>query len=194
LASDQSVISHALPTYSQDGAEVVVPLLRDEEFYRILFTAIQSLAKYFDTVHASFLIALQTLSEDISHVARPLSSTSSFRPYSTSTDPATISTSLFMRTPSLKSDLSAWREIFQLYVESEIFESLSERTHGERSVEDAEARLKAFSDRVASRGLGDRRTLKAKDSRVALDSFLRLNILLLNIKKACHSLFFSHVF
>ncbi|KAI0029901.1 SPX domain-containing protein [Vararia minispora EC-137] len=175
--------SGALLYAIQSGDDVLVPLPNDEEFYRILSNALQSLEQLFGSVHDNFVAALRTLSQDVSNVARPLSSTSSFHPHSHTSDPASIRTSLFFQSPSLKSDLSVWREIFQLYVEAEIFENLSERAHGERSIQDAEARLKMFSDRVASRGLGDRHTLRHKDSRAALASFLRLNLLLMNIKK-----------
>ncbi len=52
-----------------------------------------------------------------------------------------------------KSDLYAWREIFQLYVESEVFESMSERDRGERDLAETERRLSNFAERVTNRGL-----------------------------------------
>jgi len=82
-----------------------------------------------------------------------------------------------------KSDLYAWREIFQLYVESEVFESMSERDRGERDLAETERRLSNFAERVTNRGLGDSRTLKLKESREALEKFLQLNVLILNLKK-----------
>lgn len=59
-------------------------------------------------------------------------------------------------------DLYAWREVFTLWIEAEIFESGAERTRGERSVQEAERRLKAFAGEVTRRGLGDRRTFKVR--------------------------------
>lgn len=80
----------------------------------------------------------------------------------------------------------SWREIFQLYVEAEVFESVSEASRGEWSVEESEQRLKLFAERVTRRGLGDGRHLKMKHSRAALETFLELNLFILNIKKVCH--------
>lgn len=81
------------------------------------------------------------------------------------------------------SDLYSWREIFQLYIETEVFESVHELDRGERSLEESENRLKLFAERVTSRGLGDERKLKSKASRDALETFLALNVFILNIKK-----------
>lgn len=82
-----------------------------------------------------------------------------------------------------KKDLYAWREIFTLWIEAEIFESSAERTRGERTVEQAEVRLQKFADEVIKRGLGDRRTLRGKKARGAWEEFLRLNVLLLDLKR-----------
>jgi hypothetical protein len=68
-------------------------------------------------------------------------------------------------------------------VEAEVFESVSEASRGERSVDESEHRLKLFAERVTQRGLGDGRKLKLKQSRAALETFLELNVFILNIKK-----------
>ncbi|KAF9025381.1 hypothetical protein BDP27DRAFT_1009038 [Rhodocollybia butyracea] len=74
-------------------------------------------------------------------------------------------TSLTLLTWLLRSDLSSWREIFQRYINSKAFESLYE------------------AHAVSSRGLGDKWKLKLKQSHEALQSFLELNMFILNIKK-----------
>lgn len=66
-----------------------------------------------------------------------------------------------------------------------MFESVSEASRGERSVDESEHRLKLFAERVTKRGLGDGRKLKLKQSRAALETFLELNVFILNIKKVC---------
>lgn len=71
----------------------------------------------------------------------------------------------------------------QIYVESEVFEDMSETHRGERSVEEAEKRLALFAERLTARGLGDGRKLKLKQSREALETFLQLNVFILNVKK-----------
>jgi len=86
-----------------------------------------------------------------------------------------------------KSDLYSWREIFQLYMEAEVFESMRERDRGERSVEECERRLGLFVDRVTRRGQeqgqGQGQWMKSKQGRYALSRFLQMNALILDIKK-----------
>jgi len=82
-----------------------------------------------------------------------------------------------------QSDLYSWREIFQLYVEAEVFESVGESTRGEWTVEESEKRLQLFAERITKRGLGDHRKFKLKQSVEALETFLNLNLFILNIKK-----------
>lgn len=70
-----------------------------------------------------------------------------------------------------------------MYIEAEVFESVHELDRGERTVEESENRLKLFAERITSRGLGDNRKLKSKRSREALETFLELNMFILNIKR-----------
>ena len=70
-----------------------------------------------------------------------------------------------------------------MYVEAEVFESLSERDRGERDIVETERRLALFAEQVTGRGLSDTRKLKLKESRDALETFLQLNVLILNLKK-----------
>ena len=129
---------------------------------------------------------MQTLSQDISSAARPSSSSSSFHPYSPfSSDAANISLSSGPLTQTHKSDLETWRQIFQLYVEADIFQGHQERFRGERDVEDAEARLAAFSARLQESLTSGSMKLKLKQSQVALKSFMELNTFILNLRKVC---------
>lgn len=70
-----------------------------------------------------------------------------------------------------------------MWIEAEIFESSAERSRGERTVTQAEERLKKFAEKVVKRGLGDRRTMKGKKVKEAWEEFLRLNVLLLDLKR-----------
>lgn len=70
-----------------------------------------------------------------------------------------------------------------MYTEAEVFENVAEVQRGERSVEESEHRLKLFAERVTQWGLGDQRKLKKMKSRNALETFLELNLFILNIKK-----------
>lgn len=60
---------------------------------------------------------------------------------------------------------------------------MSERDRGERDIMETEKRLATFAERVTGRGLSDSRQLKLRESRNALEKFLELNVLILNLKK-----------
>jgi hypothetical protein len=78
-----------------------------------------------------------------------------------------------------KSDLYTWREVFQLYVEAEVFEGIGEVNRGERSVEEAEKRLQAFERRIKEK----KGSLRLSGSTEALDLFMTLNLFILDVKK-----------
>lgn len=78
-----------------------------------------------------------------------------------------------------KSDLYTWREIFRLYAEAQVFESVSESTQGERSVEDVEKQLVLFKQLVQDK----KASLILPASRDALDVFLSLNVFILDVKR-----------
>lgn len=122
-------------------------------------SALSSLAELQETTQQEFTITINNLSRDISQASRPSSKG--------------------------KSDLYVWRQIFQLWVEAQIFESTREKDRGERDIKETEARLSGFANEVVKRGLGDRRTMKTKESRAALERFLQVNVLLLDLKKVC---------
>ncbi|KAI0056140.1 hypothetical protein BV25DRAFT_1995787 [Artomyces pyxidatus] len=165
-----------------DGAQqVIIPLVHEAAFYTLLSSTLSSMATHMQSVRVDFLATLETLGDVISHASRPMSATPAFIPRSPETDPAELRSPTFDLMPRRpKSDLYAWRAIFALYAETEVFESMREQERGERTVKDAESRLKTFTDGVKSRL---RRRLRQKESREALDTFLRLNILLLDLKK-----------
>lgn len=144
----------------------------------------QALNVHLTTVREGFMGNIAELSRSISSTARPMSSVSAFHAYSHSANPATIN----VHTPTLaltsgKSDLYSWREIFQLYVDTEVFESHSERARGERSVEEAEERWNLFMQRMSDKGFNEGQALRLKESRDALRTFLQLNAYILDLKK-----------
>lgn len=157
--------------------ETVIPLVSDTAFYQLLSSALESLTEHLQRTQSQFIETLKTLSTQIASSSHPTSASSShFRPYSKlSTDARTISVP---RSHS-KSDLDAWRAIFQMYVEAEIFESIAESDRGERSVEESERRLTLFTEKVSSSGV----SVRLPQSRQALDTFLDLNTFILNVKK-----------
>ncbi len=188
-----SVPHHPTSYLSTSSQELIIPLASDTAFFRTLSEALAALSAHLVTKRAEFESTLQELSQSISMAARPSSSTSSFHPYSPfSTDPATISVSSGSLALTSKSDLETWRQIFQLYFETDIFEGHQERFRGERDVEDAEARLAAFSANLQQRLANGALKLKLKQSRNALKTFMDLNNFILDLRKvgvaiACNS-------
>lgn len=134
--------------------EVFIPLNSDTEFLTLLAQALASLAALQTTQKHQFASSVDLLAREVSHVSSPS------RP---------------------KSDLYIWREIFTLWVEAQIFESQREKDRGERSVEDAEEKLEWFVDQVAKRKLAKK--MRHKESRTALEKFIKLNVELLHMKR-----------
>ncbi|PSR81314.1 hypothetical protein PHLCEN_2v6393 [Hermanssonia centrifuga] len=180
-----SALVDSQPSSEADTQEFIIPLASDTAFFHVLVQALRTLSTHLGTVHEEFMTNLVDLSRSISSSARPMSSTSTFHPYSHSSNPASVSvhTSSIVPLMASKTDLYSWREIFQLYVDTEVFENQSERSRGERSLEDAEGRLELFKRRIADRGFVDGRALKLKESRQALKTFLQLNAFVLDLKK-----------
>ncbi|TFY51555.1 hypothetical protein EVJ58_g10503, partial [Rhodofomes roseus] len=158
LSTDESVLispgvaeAAASASSLHDAHEVVIPLASDSAFYQLLTQALQILSSRLTAVRLDFESKLHALSRSISLAARPMSATHSFRAHSAhATNPSAID----VQTPSHipfaagKSDLYAWREIFQLYMDAEIFESHAEATRGERTIEDAEAHMAMFLEQL----------------------------------------------
>lgn len=164
--------------------EIIISVPSDVAFFELLCQALNSLSDLHEKQQKLFNEAVKRLCQLISASIRPSTSGNpikNIRPFSKRLDKSQFSGPV--PTEYSKSDLYAWREIFTLWIEAQIFESSSERNRGERSVEEAEARLKAFAAEVVKRGLGDRRTLRRKESREAWEEFLRLNMLLLDLKR-----------
>lgn len=76
-----------------------------------------------------------------------------------------------------KSDLARWRQIFELYLDAEVFFATREQTHGSRSSESALKQLQWFQGEVQKRELASK--FKFKESHDAFTRFIKLNMSLL---------------
>ena len=156
---------------------MVIPLPSDTEFFQLLTSTLSTLADRCDTLQDDFNSALASLATSISSTARPASSSAprSFSAYSST------ASNVVSLVPSRggKSDLYTWREMFQLYAEVEVFESVKESTRGERSIEEVEKQFKLFKGRVQAK----KASLMLPGSKDAFDAFLKLNWFILNVKK-----------
>lgn len=179
--------ANGFPTTERDR-EFIIPLQSDMAFFNVLTAALKSLSAFHQEQQEHFREAVAQLCHMISSSIVP-SDSPIVLPTPLNSAPSDNNNSNQMvkyeyksSTPSQK-DLYAWREIFSLWVESQIFESNAERDRGERTVDEAERRLKVFANEVVKRGLGDRRSIKGKKTRKAWEEFLRLNVLLLDLKR-----------
>jgi hypothetical protein len=166
--------------------DFIIPLAADVAFFNLLTTALTSLSTFHAAQQEIFRQSVELLCGMIRASIQPgASPTILATPFIPTPVDHTPSGNYSKRaqTKQSKKDLYVWREIFTLWIEHEIFESSSERTRGERTVEQAQERLQKFANEVVKRGLGDRRTIKGKKSRGAWDEFLRLNVLLLDLKR-----------
>lgn len=167
---------------------MVIPLPSDSIFVQTLVKAHQTLTEHLSDFCTKFYANLAVLAREVSETARPTSETSTFRAQSSLSD----ITAVRVPTPGWvqaiinpRSDLYAWREVFELYTEAEIFESTHEEDRGERAVADAEERLAEFLGQLSSRGLSTGRNLKLEQSRHAMQLFIELNHSILNLYKVC---------
>ncbi|KAF4345803.1 RING finger [Fusarium beomiforme] len=76
-----------------------------------------------------------------------------------------------------KTDLARWRQIFELYLDAEIFFATHEQDHGERSSQVALRQLQWFQDQVAKQNLV--KDFKLPESNAAFTRFIDLNASLL---------------
>lgn len=134
--------------------EIVINLEYDSEFFALLNQALSALTELMTAEKASFMAAVKELAAIVTKTSSPSKN---------------------------KSDLYAWREVFSLWVEAEIFEGEREMDRGERGLQEIERRLKWFVDQVGRRKLTKK--MKSKDSRRALERFVSLNQELLQLKR-----------
>lgn len=165
---------------SDTQRDFIIPLASDQAFFSMLTAALMSLSAFHLAQQAAFRAAVESLCRLISQSIQPQSSVEILP---TPLTPSTTVTRIGPTSKASRKDLYAWREIFTLWIEAEIFESGAERSRGERTVDQAETRLQKFASEVVKRGLGDRRTMKGKKVKAAWEEFLRLNVLLLDLKR-----------
>lgn len=142
--------------------ELVIPLTSDSAFLQLLSGALTALTDLYQTILAHCEDEVSILTRMVSTSARPRSGSGR---------------------SGRQTDLDTWRAIFQLWVDTQVFESLTERSKGELDVHESESRLKWFADAVAERGYTDRKHMRMAKSRDAFDKFYALNVLLLDLKK-----------
>ncbi|CAO1619025.1 unnamed protein product [Parajaminaea phylloscopi] len=179
-ASNAAIHQHAPanPPQLMRTRDIVIPLTADTQFLDTLTHSLTQLSELQSSQRGDFITSTEDLCASVARAASPYAS---------------------------KNDLYVWREIFQLWVDMQIFESSREKDRGELSVDESEARLQRFAQELVKRGwlaestttassprlsrnreaMESALTLPMKDSRStsAVEDFLRLNLALLDVKK-----------
>ncbi|KAK2610386.1 hypothetical protein N8I77_003820 [Diaporthe amygdali] len=152
----ESQLPEGQSVLTEAGIErIEIPLVFDGEFFNILQSDVDSLDILQQQEEKSMEGDITTLGHEVSAVTRP----SKFS----------------------KSDLNRWREIFDVYVDAQIFFSSHEIDHGSRSSARAVQNLVWFQKEIQKRDLLSK--FKMPSSRLAYNRFLQLNATLLqNLK------------
>ena len=133
--------------YPDTCQRVEISLTSDSEFFQLLQTEMTTLEDIQDREKEAMADQIKSIAHSVSKVA----------------------------TPSSKSDLYRWREIFDLYTQANIFFSTSEADRGGRKASSAAKQLQWFETQLEA----DSRRPKTKAGRMALEQFTWLNRVLL---------------
>lgn len=135
---------------------VEVPLRNDNEFFHMLTVGISELNALQADEKAELTRDISSLGLEIAKIAAPSRSLS-------------------------KTDLYAWRDIFSLYAECQVFFSTSEQDSFTRNTKMADKQLLTFYNKL--RNLKFAQAFRKKESCLALNQFLQINTTLLrNLK------------
>ena len=135
-----------------DYHRVEVPLRYDHEFFQMLKSGLSRMNTLQTDEKAELTKEIGRLGQAIAKVAAPSQ---------TSASP----------------DMYVWRDIFSLYTNSQVFFSTSEQDEHTRDIRTAEKQLQDFSTRLQE--LSATHKFRRKESYLALDRFLHLNLSLL---------------
>ena len=162
-STQQRVEITSIPTRaSSNGVEVIVPmptaidieipLVNDSTFFRTLTRDISNLDALQVKEEAELSANIRDLGEIVARLAPPSQS-------------------------GKKTDLQPWRDIFSLYIDSNIFFSTKEQDQFNRTSAVAQEQLQRFTEKLKDLGLFKR--FQKKGSRIALQHFIAINLSLL---------------
>ncbi|ODV83189.1 hypothetical protein CANARDRAFT_9765 [[Candida] arabinofermentans NRRL YB-2248] len=149
---NKSLISADNPFDDTLYYEITIDLHEDTKFFQTLYEELEELSEFKSQREKEIISNVEKLASLISKVGSP---------------------------NVKKSDMYAWREIFQLYIETEIFFSTSERSTGNTSIEQSKARLVNFLNSVEKNSL--RKRFKNKGSAEAFTEFKAMNMEILKV-------------
>ncbi|KAJ4984767.1 ring-14 protein [Stagonosporopsis vannaccii] len=148
--SQQSSPANTPPAHgSRPGYRTVeVPLTSDTEFFTRLTSEVAGLEKLQEREEKRMHTQIETLGSQIAKL----------------TD---------VNKRSNKKTITAWRQVFQIYIEEGIFFGTTEADHKSHDADKATQRLASFSNKIARAGLVEK--FKKKENMAALNTFMHLN-------------------
>lgn len=152
-ASSASVISAINPfDDSKPFYELKISLLEDTKFFQVLYDEIEDLNRFKTEQEAVIANEIETIAHEVSHVTVP---------------------------KMKKTDLYVWREIFQYYIESEIFFSTTEKKAGSVDIKQSKERYYKFLKMVEDSKVLHK--FHQKESIAAFNEFRDLNFQIMKI-------------
>ena len=139
---------------------VEIPLTSDSEFFQILRRELVSLDNLQSKEQSSIQSEIQQLGNDLRSLK-------------------------LSKKKRSKEELEAWRQIFELYTDSQVFLSSHEADAGARDISHAQKQLQYFTNTLSSSASSSSPAPKSlgKDATVALDRFIKINLDLLRLMK-----------
>lgn len=150
-AREEQQDGHSCDPGTGNYETIEVPLVFDAEFFDMLQNDVNKLDALQTEEQKQLTTEVMELSKEVSAVSRP---------------------SRFS-----KSDLARWRQIFELYLDANVFFATQESDHGARNSQRAVKQLQWFQNEVDRRNLA--KEFKIRESRQAFARFLQLNASLL---------------
>ncbi|KAM0232167.1 hypothetical protein ACHAPO_007940 [Fusarium lateritium] len=156
-ATPNDVSGETTPISSPDDVttgiyEIIeVPLTFDAEFFEMLQSDVNHLDALQTEEEKTMTLEIFALGKEVEQVVKP-------KRFS-------------------KTDLARWRQIFELYLDAEIFFATHEQDHGQRTSQKALKQLQWFQDQVTKQNLIQ--DFKLPESKAAFTRFINLNASLL---------------
>lgn len=150
---NSSVISAINPfDDSEPFYELKISLLEDTKFFQILYEEVEGLNKFKTEKEAEITSEVEIIASEVSHVTIP---------------------------KMKKTDLYVWREIFQYYIESEIFFSTIEKKAGSVDINLSKERFLKFLKLIDNSKVINK--FHQKESIIAFQEFKNLNFQIMKI-------------
>lgn len=142
---------------SSKRSEMLIMLKSDSQFFQMLNGELENLDKLKQDEESKLIVEVKAISESIQQLANPA------------------------KGPLRKSDLYKWRELFKIYLDSEVYFKYNETSvsASERDGEQVKRNLNEFISRVEKTSLTDQ--FKNKKSMAAFNQFLKMNFHLLKV-------------